>query len=272
MKVGAIIQARLTSSRLPGKVLLNLPFSGKEKMIDQIIFRSKAANKVDEVMLATSTESSDNLLVDHVAPTINVYRGSLENVLSRYYKCASLYHIDHIVRITGDNPCIDPVIIDQAIDFHIVNYNDYTKTEGLPVGVNIEIVSFKAIKTANKQAVKSYQKEHVTPYITDNPSIFKIGTLKIEGYESLTKLRLTVDYPSDFSLVNLLYNYLGKEFSLTEINSINLIHPWLFEINTNFQKRIFHSTKEELDVAIDQLERLEMKKASSILKNAIILK
>lgn len=269
LKIGAIIQARLTSSRLPGKVLMNLPMNGTTRMIDQIIFRCKRAKKLDDVILATSIDKSDNELVKYIGTATNVHRGSLDNVLDRYFECASHYGLNHIVRITGDNPCIDPYIIDQTIEFHLISGNDYTKTIGLPIGLNIEIISFKAIEIANKEAKTSYQKEHVTCYIIDNLQKFKLGSLNFNEYEAITNFRLTVDYPSDFSLVNLIYNSLGDKFSLSDINNLILKYSWLQEINDNFQKKEFASLNEELKTAIIQLEKIELKNASQILKNTL---
>jgi spore coat polysaccharide biosynthesis protein SpsF len=272
MLIGAIIQARVSSSRLPGKVLFNLPANGNKKMIDQIISRCKAAKKISTIVLATSTHHSDEELVNHVVYTDLVYTGSLTNVLNRYYECATIYKMDHIVRITGDNPCIDPVFIDKAIDFHLENDNDYTYTQGLPIGLNIEILSYKALKIANNNAKQEVEKEHVTPYIKGNESLFKNRILIFAGFEHISDLRLTVDYANDFSMINLLYNYLGDEFSINNVMDLITKFPWLKSVNVNLQKQIYKSQHEELEVAIKELEKLELNKSSDILKKYLIEK
>lgn len=272
MIVGAIIQARVSSSRLPGKVLFNLPANGKKAMIDQIISRCKIAKKLTNVVLATSSENSDKELVDHIGHSIAVYTGSLPNVLNRFYECASIHGMDHIVRITGDNPCIDPVYIDKTIDFHIENTNDYTYTNGLPIGLNIEILSYNALKKANENANQNYELEHVTPYIKGRKSEFKNGSLSFTGFENILDLRLTVDYPNDFSLINLLYDYLGDDFSINMLSELIDELPWLRNINLNHQKKIYKSQNEELEVAINELGKLELNKSVSILRKYLIEK
>ena len=163
----AIVQARCSSSRLPKKVLY--PILGKPMIIHELQ-RLKNSKLIDHIVLATSEDSSDDPLVEIVTPITDVYRGSLDNVLERYYRCAKLYQPVNVVRITGDCPVIDWRIVDEVIRKHWKESNDYTSlTERFPDGLDIEIFTFSALEQAWKNATLNSEREHVTLYIRKHP-------------------------------------------------------------------------------------------------------
>jgi len=173
MKIAAIIQARTFSTRLPGKVLKELPYASSITCLEQVIRRLKKSKKLNDIIIATTKEKTDNEIVDIAKKEdVKYFRGSKENVLSRYYFAAKENNIDLIVRITSDCPCIDADITDLTIDKHINKMADYTSnslTRTCPHGLNVEVFKFNALEKAYKNAIKDYEKEHVTPYINRNP-------------------------------------------------------------------------------------------------------
>ena len=179
-KVLAIVQARCSSSRLPGKVLA--PILEKPMIIHELE-RLQRSQYIDKVILATSTDSSDDSLVKIAEKVVNVYRGSLDDVLDRYYQCAKLYNPEHVVRITGDCPVIDWRLVDEVITKHLNEGNDYTSlTEHFPDGLDTEIFRFSVLERAWREAEFRSEREHVTLYIRKHPEIFKLG-----AYDNTTR-------------------------------------------------------------------------------------
>lgn len=223
LKIGAIIQARIGSSRLPGKVLMNLPMNSNKTVLEHIL---KRVPKEIQTIIATSINSIDDSIAEKY---YNTFRGSENDVLSRFYECATQYNFDHIIRLTGDNPIVDSTILEDVLNKHIDLEMDYSKTEGLPLGTNFEIISFNALKESFYKAKSNFEREHVTVYVREN-SISNFKTQIIE-FKNFTPLRLTIDYPSDFALINLLFNALGDDLNLQEINEFEKKNPWISEIN-----------------------------------------
>ncbi len=270
MKIGAIIQARLGSTRLPNKVLLPLPFNGKRSILEQVIFRAGKSNKCNEIIVATSDSKTDDALAGLLTQNHSVFfRGPEEDVLRRFYEAATEYELDVIVRLTADNPCIDPKTIAETIDQHLLLKNDYTRTTGLPIGMNIEVMGYKALKAAFEEATSPSDREHVTSYLYANPEKFKVHfqpyTFKNEAFSNF---RVTVDYPSDYALANLIFNHFGTEvaFSAEELYEFWQQNPWIGDINkTNFQKRIYASEKEELKDALQLLKFYNFETAADLI-------
>lgn len=256
VKVGAIIQARLGSERLPNKALLPLPFGGGPALLAHVVNRAKPVTGVHEVIVATTMRTTDEAIYSFcMANNHNCYRGSEDDVLDRFVKAAEMYQLDVVVRLTGDNPFISPETIESVVQQHIQGEVDYSITEGLPLGTNIEVISYTALERAAKEATEQADREHVTPYIRRNSS-FKKQTL---NYSSVIKdLRLTVDYPSDYALASLIYNKLYKEDSLFTLKAIeNLVqqNPWLIAVNVhNTQRTAFASEVEEFQEAQEVLK------------------
>ncbi len=226
----AIIQARLSSTRLPGKVLLEI--EGRP-MLSYMLERVTASKRIDQLVVATSTESSDNPIVDFCRQGgIPCYRGSLENVLDRYYQAALKAKCDVVVRLTSDCPLIDPRIIDAVIDaFQSAQFDFAANTvppEGstYPDGMDVEVFSFEALERAWKEAKKPSEREHVTFYFWKNPQLF--STLRFDLRENLADYRLTVDYPEDFEVISSLFRNLYKKnpnFSMQDIIAFLKTNP-----------------------------------------------
>ena len=169
MKIGAIIQARTSSTRLPQKVLKPLPFNSKTNVLQQVIRRVSKSELIDEIIIATTIHDEDEKIVE-VAKKENIkfYKGSLENVLERYYNAALENSLDVVVRITSDCPCADANIIDEIIKKHIDSDADYTSntlTRGFPRGIDAEVINFSVLEKAYENATDKFEKEHVTPFI-----------------------------------------------------------------------------------------------------------
>lgn len=172
-------------------------------MIVHQIERIKNSKLIDKVILATSNTASDDELAEVCSKYgIETYRGNLDNVLERFYKCAHLYQADHIVRLTGDCPLIDWEIIDQTIDLHLQSDNDYTSNTlepTYPDGLDVEVIRFNSLLTTYRSAVLPSEKEHVTPYIYNHRNKFNVGCLKND--RDLSYLRWTVDEKEDFEVI-----------------------------------------------------------------------
>ena len=256
VKIGAIIQARLGSERLPNKALLPLPFNGGPTLLQHVITRAKAARSIDTIIVATTEKPADNAIYTFCQNNqIDCFRGSENDVLERFYTAAKKYNLDIVVRLTGDNPFIMPPVINDAISKHSAEGVDYTITEGLPLGTNIEVISFQALERAAREATDALDREHVTPYIRRERG-FKRQSINYTSV--LNTLRLTVDYPSDYALANLLYDRLyqqNKHFSFTDIEQLLLEHGWLANVNTqNQQRQAFASEADEFASAAKALQ------------------
>lgn len=202
-----ILQARMSSTRLPGKVLK--PILG-ESMIIRQIERLRRAKRCKTLIIATSIDSSDDPIEELcIQSQIQYFRGSLYDVLDRFYDAAKLFCPRHIVRITGDCPLIDPEIVDKVIDLHLECGNDYTSNDivrTFPVGLDVEVFRYSCLEAAWSEAILSYDREHVTSYIYQRPDRFKIGCLK--NSVNLSHLRWTVDHLDDFNYVKNIYEAL----------------------------------------------------------------
>jgi spore coat polysaccharide biosynthesis protein SpsF len=167
--IGAIIQARISSTRLPGKILKELPYGSGIIVLEQVVNRLKKSKKLNDIIIATTTEKIDDEITTIAKKEeVKFFKGSKENVLSRYYLTAKENNLDIIVRVTSDCPCIDADITDLTIDDHINKMADYTTNSLVrtyPHGLDVEVFNFDALEKSYKNATKDYEKEHVTPYI-----------------------------------------------------------------------------------------------------------
>ena len=213
MKTIAIIQARMGSKRLPGKVLLNL---GDDLIIDHVFSRVKSSEKIDQVVIAITTNAQDDMLFKHcIENNYEVFRGPEDDVLERYYKCALKYKADRVVRITADCPLIDPILIDEIADFHTSGQYDYvsnTIKPSYPDGLDTEIFTFNSLKEAHEKAISQFDREHVTPFIKLNKSFKKVN---YKNHSDYSHLRWTLDEPKD-------YKFLLSLFGISK----NLSHNW----------------------------------------------
>lgn len=233
-RVGALVQVRMGSTRLPGKALLPLPLHAPHSTVFQhIIARARQAVFVHKIIVATSDTQSDDPIVELATQLqIPVFRGDEQDVLGRFNNAALAHDLNIIVRLTGDNPAIDPIYIDQAVEFHLAQQADYTLTTGLPLGTNLEVISQLALAAAHLQAMRPEEREHVTPYLRRNPGgQFRLQTLALTVPAPLRDLRLTLDYPSDYALLHLLFSQLPEQFTLADVQNLLLEYPWLTQIN-----------------------------------------
>lgn len=207
MKVVAIIQARMDSVRLPGKVLLPL---AEKPALEHIVERLSYCRMVDQVVVATTTEVNDDPVAELcIKNNIKYFRGSPEDVLDRYYQSSKIFNADPIVRITADCPAIDPVVVDAVISGYLAgDYDLYGLSGEFPDGLDCTVFSFSAIKKAWKEAKLKSEREHVGPYIEKNSNIFNNGKLKL--FYGLENQRWTMDEPEDYELLKVIFNELYR--------------------------------------------------------------
>jgi spore coat polysaccharide biosynthesis protein SpsF len=259
MKIGAIIQARYQSTRLPGKVLLPLPFPVGKPLIQYITDAILQSKIINQICIATSTFSENDMIVDFANKhSLSVFRGNEEDVLSRFIAITLEHKFDVIVRLTGDNPLIDIKKLDEALKYHISEDNEYTKTEGLPLGMNFEIVNASTLLQLESEKLTNEDKEHVTKFINDHNK-FKKAVYNFKT-KNLSALRCTIDYPSDFAMMNLLLPLLIDNENISDqIDTIQKRYPWIFEINSNnYQVKYYDTIEEELKIVMPILKRMEM--------------
>lgn len=231
MKTVIIVQARMTSTRLPGKVLktvLNKP------LLEYQIERLRKVKLANEIVIATTINTSDQPIVD-LCDRLSVpfYRGSEEDVLSRYYQAAIQFQADTIVRIISDCPLIDPEIIDRVIDYYQQHYPDfdYISNKGYSKGMDVEIFATFGLQKAHINSVKNSDREHITPYFYSNPNFFKLGVF--ESTIDSSQYRLTVDTLEDFQLIEILLSHLRCQFTLKDVLTLLEKNPNWVAINAH---------------------------------------
>ena len=237
-KIVAIVQARMSSTRLPGKILMNI--EGKP-VIWHIIERLKNAKNIDEIVLATTFEKADDPVEKFAKKNkISYFRGSETDVLDRFYKAAIKYKATIVVRITGDCPLTDPEVTDSIIETFMKEDYDYvsnTLEPTYPDGLDVEVFSFKALEKAWKEAKLQSEREHVTPYVWKNKKKFNVFCIKTNS--DLSYLRLTLDNKEDFELISAIYSELyskKKLFLLKDILALFKEKPELTEINSHIER------------------------------------
>lgn len=232
----AILQARMSSSRLPGKVLK--PILGQPMLALQIE-RIKRAKKIDKIILATSTQQEDEALVALARSLDIAYcQGSLQHVLERFYQAALPYQPEHIVRLTGDCPVVDPELIDQLIEFYLQGDFDYVALDPqFPDGLDVEIMSWQVLREAYTEAALPSEQEHVTFFIKQRPERYHLGIVK--STNDYSNLRWTVDEQKDFELIQKIYEalYLVKpNFSWEDVLNLVNQHPHLKNYNIEYKR------------------------------------
>lgn len=232
--IGIIIQARVGSTRLPKKVLK--PILGKPA-IEREIERVKKIKLAQKIILAIPKGKNDNVLEKIGKKSkVLVFRGSLDDVLDRYYQAAKVFELNTIVRLTGDCPLIDWQIADEVISFYLQNKFDYVsnvRPPTFPDGMDVEVFSFKALEKSWQLAQLKSEREHITSFIANHPKMFKIGNLVRNGND-LSFLRLTLDEPKDLILIRKVYIALykkKKDFGLEDILKVFMENPNFVKIN-----------------------------------------
>ena len=276
MRTGAVVQARISSTRLPGKVLKELPMGSGITVLEQVIRRLKQSKKLDEIVIATTTEEADDSIVEIAKKEgVKYFRGSLDNVLERYYLAAKENHLDVVVRVTSDCPCIDPDIVDQLLEDHLKSSVDYTSNSLIrtfPHGLDVEVINFRALETAHKGASEKFEREHVTPYIYTRPESFKINNVKSPDELNAPDIRITLDTEEDYCLLCAVFDYLfeeNKSFKTMDLIDLFNSKPWLKIINKKIiQKNVFDNDADEIRAALELLELQELNTAKKFLEEA----
>lgn len=239
MKASIIAQARISSTRLLGKVLR--PILGKT-VLEHLIIRLKAAKMIDNIIVATTDAKEDGEIVA-IAEKLRVksYQGSVNDVLDRFYKAAKQFGAQHIVRITADCPLMDPAVVDEGVAEYFSSGADYCSNviiRTFPDGEDVEIFSFAALEKAWKEAKLSSDREHVTTYIRKHPEKFKLTNFK--NNLNIADKRWTLDREEDFIFMERVYGALYAEnprFGMRDILDFLKKNPELEEINKMWAKR-----------------------------------
>lgn len=248
-RVVAIIQARMGSSRLPGKVLRDI--HGKP-MLAWVVERTRKASSVSEVMVATTSDPSDDM-IEQVCRQMNVpcFRGNIYDVLDRYYQAAREAQADVIVRITADCPLIDAGLIDMVVQRFLEEKVDFAANRlpppyqrTYPIGLDVEVVSFTALQRAWQEAREKHEREHVLPYLYESPGRFK--TLMVDHETDLGSYRWTVDTFEDLEFIQKLFTLLPDTENFTWLDVLKIVekNPQLSEINAGVSHKTFKDVDE----------------------------
>jgi spore coat polysaccharide biosynthesis protein SpsF len=238
VKITAIIQARMGSTRLPGKVLMDL---GGESVLARVITRLRRATLVDEIVVATTDSAADEAVVrecDRLG--VSFFRGSENDVLDRYYQTAQLTSAEGIVRITSDCPLIDPQITDETIRLFLDQHPDYASNalhRTYPRGLDTEVMTREALACAWREAHFPYQRAHVTPYLYENPTRFDI--LAVKGKVDYSDHRWTLDTPEDLGFIRALYDRFDNDDHFTWHDALAVLQrePELMELNRGVMQK-----------------------------------
>lgn len=239
--ITAVIQARMQSSRLPGKSML--PLAGKP-LLYHVIQRAKAIKQVTTVAAALPLDKENDCLADIAQQCgVSVYRGSMNNVLERFYFAWQDCGGDYIVRITADNPFTDSYYASLAVSAALEKTADLCAIKNLPLGTGVEVISASALKKAYTSSTAHHHFEHVTPYIKENPDSFYTYYFDADFHNPFPALRLTVDTQEDYALAQRIFEGCSKEriFSLDEVISFLEAHPHLVSINAMVQQKSMQS-------------------------------
>lgn len=267
-KIGIIIQARMESTRLPGKVLRNLNLKNHKSILDAIISESKLVTK--SVHVATSVSASNIPILDFCKKEqIECFSGNENDVLSRFVTIQNHSQYNHIVRLTADNPFIDSKIILQALNYHIEGNFDYTSTSKLPLGMNIEIFKGESLLKSVGMVLSDSDKEHVTPVLKRSEEFNKAVLVFPDKFENI---RVTVDTVQDY-MVAILLNQISDLHNIKGLDLIEFVYnnePWIFQGNSQvFQKNSKESLNEEISEASKLLNSLDYFRSATILIDKI---
>jgi len=237
--VTAIIQARMQSNRLPGKVMLPL---ADKPLLHHVIERTKHINGVDKVVVATCG-GDENIAILKLAESMNcdTFVGSMENVLERYYLAAEKFGGDFIVRVTADNPFVDVEYASINVDIAVEAMTDLCSPVNLPLGAAIEIIKREALAETYRKSYRPYHFEHVSTYIKEHPELFIINRYQADIKNTFEKLRLTVDTQEDYTLAEILYRnlYDNGPFNINKVIKFLEKNPDLVNINSGIKQHHF---------------------------------
>ncbi len=234
-----VIQVRTGSSRLPGKVLLDLV---GQPLLLRMVERVQAAQWAGTIVVATTVEPADDpieaLCLQH---GLRCYRGSVDDLLDRHYQAGRLWNADAVAKIPSDCPLIDPTVIDRVFEYFLQNNFDYVSNlhpATYPDGNDVEIMTMSALETAWKEAQRPLEREHTTPYIWENPDRFSIGNVRWEtGLDYSMTHRWTIDYPEDYAFIRAVYEELypkNPHFGLQDVLDLTTRRPDIFALNSRY--------------------------------------
>jgi spore coat polysaccharide biosynthesis protein SpsF len=241
MRIVAIIQARMGSTRLPGKVLKDL---AGETVLARVVARVRRCRQIGQVVIATTREPEDEAIVDECRRlSVRVFRGEVHDVLDRYYQAAKEEKADAIVRITSDCPLIEPEITDATIRGFFDSRPDYASNvleRTYPRGLDTEIMTWDALTRSWRGARQPHQREHVTPYIYENAGQFTL--LSIKGDIDYSSHRWTLDQPEDLAFLRAVYERMGDDggFSWRDVLALLEREPGLIELNRHVSQKALH--------------------------------
>ena len=239
MKVAAIIEARMTSKRLPGKVLLNSGIN--TPFLYCLVDRIKKVKKIDEVIVATTTNFEDDKIADFCKKNkVSCFRGSENDVMGRVLRAAICYKVEIIVEITGDCPIIDPKIISLVLNTHLNNKSDYTSNNNIrsyPDGMDVQIFSTKILEKSYNLVKTDLEKEHVTLEIRRSSQYKKINIVAPQNYY-YPDLGLTLDEKEDYKLISSIFRHFkNNSFGLQQIMDFLNKNKQILEINKNVTRK-----------------------------------
>jgi spore coat polysaccharide biosynthesis protein SpsF len=234
-----IVQARMSSSRLPGKVMKTVL---DKSMLELQLERMAHSEYCGQIVVATSKNINDDIIEEFCNQNeIEIYRGDENDVLNRHYECALKYKADIVAKIPSDCPLIDYKIMDKVFSYFFANQFDYVSNlhpASYPDGNDVEVFTFSALEKANYEANKKLEREHTTPYFWENSRLFKIGNIKWDKpLDYSMSHRFTLDYNEDFLFIKRVFEELypsNRKFSLNDILELLETKPEIYEINSNY--------------------------------------
>lgn len=243
MRTVIIVQARMASTRLPGKILKTVL---DKTLLEYQLERLRRVKLADQIVIATTDHGAEQPIVDLCRNLgVDYFRGSESDVLGRYYGAATEYQADTVVRITSDCPLIDPAVVDRVIEFYLKNRDKYDYVSNTfpqltyPRGMDTEVFSYQALQEANQEASDPVEREHVTIFIKRRPERFRIKNLPY--HMDVSQFRWTVDTPEDFKLIERLIKELyptKPEFTMENCLQLMINHPEWAGINGEVQQKL----------------------------------
>ena len=272
MKIAAVIQTRMGSTRYPGKVLEKL--NGEKKVLDYVINQLKFSKSIENVIIATTTLKQDDVIVEYAKDNnLKYFRGESLDVLDRYYQCAKEFSLETIVRMTSDCPFLDPTVVDKTVnEFYQSDYdfisNNLIRT--YPIGVDTEIFSFETLEKAWKEAKLPSEREHVTPFIKKNDTIFKIHNL--ENEQQLPIYRITIDRREDLNFLKEIAKNINHEpILMKDIYKVLEMKPKILDLYNDKMNVVegYNKSLKEDEEFLKKMSEKEREKISKSFKETI---
>jgi len=267
-KIVIVVQARMSSSRLPGKVML--PILGKS-LLYRMIERLKMISHKAEIVIATSREKGDDIIASEATKMdVACYRGSLDNLVDRHYRAAKMLNADIVLKIPSDCPLIDPRIVDDVLSYYFARPEAYDYVSNLhpatfPDGNDVEIMTMACLERTWKEAERPLELEHTTPYIWENPEKFKIGNVQwLTDNDYSMSHRFTIDYEADYQFIKRVFEELHPEkpdFSCYDVLDLLDKKPAIYDINKQYAGVNWYRNH------LDELRTISPDQTKSILAN-----